>query len=162
MFHGLRILYLIIPPYSLITLGIILVICILSLYFSLRMNKIHIRQIHTKDQNLVASVFALFIISEVAMVLTTVFMMVFTNVVVSPLTSVHNEWGIAANHTYIQLIYYYVIYGLVYANLQFISGFVLRKPLGEHFAGIFVCFLTFNTGIWVLGNMILGLLGIPY
>jgi hypothetical protein len=104
----------------------------------------------------------LVVISEVAMVLTTVFMMVFTNVVISPLTSIHNEWGIAANHTYIQLICYYVIYGLVYANLQFLSGFVLKKPLDEHFAGIFVCFLTFNTGIWVLGNMTLGLLGIPY
>jgi len=162
MFHGLRFIFLIVPPYSLIALGVILVICILSLILSLRIHKIRVVEIHTKDQSLFATIIALLLFSEVAMVITTVVMMVFTNVAIGPLTSVHNEWGIAANHTYVQLISYYMVYGLIYANLQFPSAFVLRKPLGNQFAGFFVCFIAFNTGIWVLGNMILGLLGIPY
>ena len=162
MFHGLRFITLLVPPYSFIALGVILVVCILSLIFSLRINKIRIRQLKAENQNLFVTLFALFIISEVAMIITTILMMIYTNVIISPLSRVHSEWGLVTAQDYLNLVYYYVIYGVVYANLQFLSAFVLRKPLGNQFAGFFVCFSAFNTGIWVLGNMILGLLGIPY
>ena len=162
MFHGLRILYLIIPPYSLATLGIILVICILSLFLSLWINKKKVIQLGNNQQSVLSTIFALFLISEVAMVITTLFMTAFTNIVIGPLTRVHYEWGIAANKAFVDLAAYYAIYGLIYANLQFLSAFVLKKPLGNRSATFFVCFLTLNTGIWVIGNLILGLLGIPY
>ena len=162
MFHRLRILYLIIPPYSLVILGIILVICILSLFLSLWINKKKVIQLGNNQQSVLSTIFALFLISEVAMVITTLFMTAFTNIVIGPLTRVHNEWGIAANNAFVDLVAYYAIYGLIYANSQFLSAFVLRRPLGNRFAPFFVCFLTLNTGIWVIGNLILGLLGIPY
>ena len=161
MFHGFRILLLIMPPYSFITLGIILVICIISMLLSLRINRLRVTQLYNKQQSLLVTVVAILVISEIAMVITTVLMVVLTNVIVSPLTSVHNEWGIAANHTYLNLILYYAVYGFIYANLQFLSAFVFRKPLGNQFPSFFGIFLLFNTGIWVVGNLILGLLGIP-
>jgi len=160
MFHGFHILGIIIPPYSFITLGVIFVISILSLFLSLKINKIRIKEIHTKDQSLLATVISLLFISEVAMVITTIFMLIFTNIVLSPLSGVHSEWGLVTYQDYINLVSYYVVYGLIYANLQVLSGFVFRKPLGNRIAPFFICFLTFNTGIWVFGNLILGLLGI--
>jgi hypothetical protein len=80
-------------------------------------------------------------------------------VFIGPLTAVYNEFGGISN---VVIVSYYVIYGLIYANLQFPSAFILRKAIGSQFAGFFVCFVGFNTGIWVTGNIILGLLGIPY
>jgi len=162
VFHGLRMMFLIIPPHSLIALGVILIVCILSLILSTKICKIRSVDLKTKNHSFFGTVLELCLVAEVAMVITTIFMMVFTNVAIGPLTSVHNEWGIAANHTYVQLISYYVIYGLIYLNLQFPSAYILKRAIGNQFAGFFVCFIAFNTGIWVLGNMILGLLGIPY
>lgn len=162
MFHGFRMFLLIIPPYSLIALGIITFICILSLFLSLRINKMRMIQLQHKDQSIFATPVVLVLISEVAMVVTTIFMLIFTNVVLGPLSGVHSEWGLVTYRDHINLVSYYIIYGLIYANLQFLSVFVFRKPLGNRFALLFVCYLTFNTGIWVTGNLILVLLGIPY
>jgi len=162
MFHGFRMFFLIIPPYSFIALGIISFICILSLFLSLRINKMRMIQLQHKDQSFFATLVVLILISEVAMVVTAIFMLIFTNVVLGPLSGVHSEWGIVTYQDHINLISYYIVYGLIYANLQFLSAFVFRKPLGNRFAPLFVCYLTFNTGIWVSGNLILGLLGISY
>jgi hypothetical protein len=162
MFHGLRALFLIIPPNSLIALGVVLFICILSLFISATICKIRAREFQSKNHSLFGTILALFLVSEVAMVITTIWMLLFTNIAIGPLTRVHNEWGIAANNAYVDVVAYYIIYGLIYANLQFPSAFILRKAIGKNFAGFFVCFISFNSGIWVIGNMILGLLGIPY
>ena len=162
MFHGFRILLLIMPPYSFITLGIILVICIISMLLSLRINRLRVTQLYNKQQSLLVTVVAILVISEIAMVITTVLMVVLTNVIVSPLSRVHSEWGLVAAQDYLNLLYYYAIYGFIYANLQFLSGFVFRKPLGNQFPSFFGIFLLFNTGIWVVGNLILGLLRIPH
>jgi len=162
MFHGLRMMFLIIPPYSFIAFGIIIAICIISFFLACRICNIRFGVWKENSASFFHIAIVLIVISEVAMVITTVFMLIFTNIVLGPLSGVHSEWGFVVYQDYLNVIFYYAIYGLVYANLQFPSAFVLKKAIGTQFAGFFVCFISFNTGIWVLGNLVLGLLGIPY
>jgi len=108
---------------------------------------------------MIGTALKLFIVSETAVVVTTVIMFLLSAFILGPLTAVLNEFGGVSN---IVLISYYVIYGLIYLNLQFPSAYILKRAIGNQFAGFFVCFIAFNTGIWVIGNIISGLLGIPY
>ena len=158
MFHGLGALLIIIPPYSLYALGAVLIICILSLIVSARICKIRSADMQIKNYGWINTTFLLFIVSEVAVVVSTVLMVIISVIFIGPLTRVNNEFGGIPK---LDLFFYYVIYGLIYANLQFPSAFILKETVGNQFAGFFVCFCAFNTGIWVIANIVLGFLGIP-
>ena len=159
MFHNFGAILVISPPYSFYVLATNLLICILSLMLSVMICKIRSADLQTRSQNLVGTALILFIISEVALVITTVIMFLLSAIILGPLTAVLNEFGGASS---IVLVSYYVIYGLIYANLQFPSAFIFKKAVGDQFAGVFICFITINAGIWAIANMIIGLLGFPF
>lgn len=148
-----------VPPYSLYVFAAIIIFCTASIFLSVKICKINSTNIQTKSRNLIGTAVLVCIVSEVALVISTIIMALLPLVFMGPLTAVYNEFGGTSN---VVIVSYYVIYGLIYANLQFPSAFILKKAIGNQFVGFFVCFVGFNTGIWVTGNIILGLLGIPY
>ena len=159
MFHNFGAFLVIAPPYSFFVLIANVLICVFSFFLSFKICKIRFADLQIRNHKIIGSVLLLFIVSETAMVITTAVMFLLSAIFIGPLTAVLNEFGGVSN---IVLVSYYVIYGLIYANLQFLSAFIFRKMLGNQFAGFFVCFLTFNTGIWVFGNSIIAILGFPF
>ena len=153
MLHGLRIMFLIIPPYSFLALAAISVFCCASLQLAKNICKISSQELQTTNHSLIGTCFALILVSEIAMILSTLGMLYLTSMIPSPLSRVHSEWGIAYEKTYFELAAYYVVYGLVYASLQFPSAFILRKAVSKDFIKLFTYFCALNTGMWLMANL---------
>ena len=158
MLHGFRVLFLIIPPYSLIAFAGIIGFCYASLYLAKSICKISSQEIQTRNHSLIGTGFALVLVSEIAMVVSTLGMLYFTSIFPSPLSRVHSEWGIAYAKAYFELAAYYVVYGLFYAGLQFPSAFILKKTVGKEFVQLFVCFCALNTCMWLLANLVMAII----
>lgn len=144
---GYSILFLVIPPYSLIPIGLLLGISFASLYLGKRASRVQSGDIAHSRGSLISIGFAMWGISVCAMYLSLFIMFQISNEIAF-FNGIHSEWGIAFENAYVPAAVYIVCWTLLHAALQFPSLFLLRRRVPGKYRQIYTLYLLYSTVLW--------------